>query len=275
MIPEYLTSDRATLEQHARQHCQTAFLGDNGILCRVLGKYLLFTDPSDITITPHFCLNGFWESWITLAIARILKPGMICVDVGANHGYYTLIMADAVETSGRVIAIEPNPKLIELLAMSLEVNGFDKRVELVPKAAANQNDAKVWLTVPPQHLADASVSNRRSYQLHSTEVMTVTIDKVTVSFPRIDLVKIDVEGAEEAVWDGMQRTLNANPEIVILMEFAAGRNLHALDFVRKIEACEFPLRVIGPDGNFSPVSAEALVNNTSDSKWSMLYLRRD
>lgn len=275
MIPEYLTSDRAKLEQHARQNCQNVFLGDNGILCRVLGKYLLFTDPNDITITPHLCLNGFWESWITLAIARILKPGMICVDVGANHGYYTLIMADAVETSGRVIAIEPNPKLVELLAMSLEVNGFDKRVELVPKAAANQNDAKVWLTVPPQHLGDASVSNRRSDRLHSTEVMTVTIDNVTAGFPRIDLVKIDVEGVEEAVWDGMQRTLNANPEIVILMEFTAGRNLHALDFVRKIEACEFPLCVIGPDGNFNPVSAEKLVNNTSDSEWSMLYLRRD
>ena len=121
MLPLYLTEYRATLEAICRQHYQTARLSEQVILCRVLGKYIVYADPNDVGLTPHLCLDGFWESWITIALARRLTPGWACIDVGANHGYYTLLMADAVESTGRVCAIEPNPQLAERLALTLEV----------------------------------------------------------------------------------------------------------------------------------------------------------
>ena len=104
MIPSYLSSERGDLERLSRQHCHAVRLNERFVICRVLGKYILYADPEDVGLTPHLCLDGFWESWVTIAMARLLQPGWHCVDVGANHGYYTMIMADAVEPSGRVIA---------------------------------------------------------------------------------------------------------------------------------------------------------------------------
>ena len=73
------------------------------MLCRVLGKYLMYADSQETGITPHLALHGYWESWITLALARTLRPGWHCLDVGANHGYYTLVMADGAGPDGRVV----------------------------------------------------------------------------------------------------------------------------------------------------------------------------
>src|SRR5688572_23436882 len=110
MVPQYLVPNRTGWEMVSCQASQTAYMGDNTAIVRVLGKYIMWVDTTDIGITPHLSLNGYWESWITLAMARVLQPGWTCIDVGANHGYYTLIMADAVGPSGKVISIEPNPR---------------------------------------------------------------------------------------------------------------------------------------------------------------------
>lgn len=73
MLPSYMTTERATLETVSQSHSQTVHLSDRMVLCRVLGKYMVYVDPEDIDITPHLCLNGFWEPWITIAIARELQ----------------------------------------------------------------------------------------------------------------------------------------------------------------------------------------------------------
>ena len=72
-------------------------------------KYLMCADAQETGITPHLCMDGYQESWITIALACTLRPGWHCLHVGANHGYYTLIMADAVGREGRVVPVEPTP----------------------------------------------------------------------------------------------------------------------------------------------------------------------
>src|SRR5512146_2252328 len=129
-VPPFVLADRATLETAARQAAQAVPLGDGALLCRVLGKYLMFVDPHDLGVTPRLCLDGFWESWVTTAVARALVPEGFVVDVGANHGYYTMLLADGVGRRGRVLAIEPNPSLAALLELSVEVNGFGDRVRV-------------------------------------------------------------------------------------------------------------------------------------------------
>src|SRR5262245_8546714 len=94
MLPEWLYQDRATLEENARRGCMTVNFGDGRLACRVLGKHIMFVEPQDCGITPHLALNGYWESWITLAMARLVRPGWRCIDVGANVGYYALLLAD-------------------------------------------------------------------------------------------------------------------------------------------------------------------------------------
>ena len=66
---------RAELEQRARAACQSSYLGDHTSLCRVLGKFLCYVDTRDRHLAPHLIMNGFWEPWITVAIAQRLQPG--------------------------------------------------------------------------------------------------------------------------------------------------------------------------------------------------------
>ena len=103
------------LEAVSREHSRALYLGDQMVLCRVLGKYLMYADSQETGITPHLAMDGYWESWITLALARTVRPGWHCLDVGANHGYYTLVLADGAGPEGRVSPIEPTPRLAELL----------------------------------------------------------------------------------------------------------------------------------------------------------------
>ena len=90
----------------------------------MLGKYLVYADAQESGITPHLAMDGYWESWITLVLARTVRPGSHCLDIGANHGYFTLVMADAAGPNGRVVPVEPTPRLTEMLRQTLDINGF-------------------------------------------------------------------------------------------------------------------------------------------------------
>lgn len=79
----------------SRKRSRRATCGEHQLLCRLLGVFLAFVDTRDLMLGPRLVLDGFWEAWVTLAIARHVQPGSWCVDVGANHGYYTLLMAAA------------------------------------------------------------------------------------------------------------------------------------------------------------------------------------
>ena len=74
-LPGYLVDNRVLLESVSRRESRAVFIGDGTLLCRVLGTYFIFADADDIGIAPHFALNGFWESEVTLALARAVRPG--------------------------------------------------------------------------------------------------------------------------------------------------------------------------------------------------------
>jgi FkbM family methyltransferase len=274
MIPSYLTEERYALERISRQHYQTARLSDRVILCRILGKYIMYADPEDVGITPHFCLDGFWESWITIAMARTLKSGWCCVDVGANHGYYSLIMADAVESTGCVLAIEPQPQLAELLRLTLEVNGFHHRTTVLQKAVSDTVSSKTQLVVPRHRGLDATLHREATAADDVVEIETVTVDQITAHWPRVDLIKIDAEGAEEAIWRGMHKTLERNPGITIIMEMKCSRYTNPQAFVREIREAGFPLRHIDYDATIKNLTEQQILTNRIAEDW-MLFLHRE
>src|ERR1043166_6526206 len=115
--------DRSAIEKWCRAQTQVTYLGDHRALCRVLGKYLMYVDTRDLSLAPHMMMNGFWEMWVTQAIVDYVKPGMRCIDVGANCGYYTLLLADLVGEKGRVWAYEPQERVFEMLKHTGRVNG--------------------------------------------------------------------------------------------------------------------------------------------------------
>jgi FkbM family methyltransferase len=270
-LPTHLL-DRPQLEVVSRQESRAVYLGENTVLCRVLGKYLVYADAQETGITPHLCMDGYWESWITTALARTLRPGWHCLDVGANHGYYTLVMADAVGPQGRVVPVEPTPRLAELLRETLDVNGFPN-VIVAQQAASDTDGEMLQLVVPARRSLNARLSREAGPTDAVVEVQSTTIDALTSEWPRVDLIKIDVEGAEESVWRGMQRTIADHPELALILELNVDRYEDPRGFLSLIEQAGFRLRYIDIDAEAKDVAVDELLTRQVGQDW-MLYLAR-
>ncbi len=273
-LPPFVLADRATLEDTARHAAQAVPLGDGTLMCRVLGKYLMFVDPYDLGVTPRLCLDGFWESWITTAIARALVPGDFVVDVGANHGYYTMLLADGVGRHGRGLAIEPNPSLAALVEMSVEVNGFGRRVHVARKAASDGAAPSARLTIPTRRGACASICRAPAAGDASVDVEAASVDELTAAWPRVDLVKVDAEGAEPLVWAGMPRTIRDNPGLVVVLEFVASRYRDPEGFVSAIVAAGFDLRHVAADSQIQPIGPDQVLTDGDEGEGWTLFLQR-
>jgi FkbM family methyltransferase len=274
MLPPALTSDRTALESLSFQSTQTLYLGNKTALCRVLGKYIMFVDTDDIGIAPHLCFNGYWEAWITMALARTIKPGWRCIDIGANHGYYSLIMADAVGPEGSVLAIEPHPWLAELLKRNIDVNGFPHTTTILQLAIVQAAVGKLSLVIPDSYRSlNGSVCRAATAADKVFEVDTISLDEAVKDWPRVDFIKIDAEGAEEIIWEGMQQTIAANPDLIILMEVNALRYRDPHKLVRQIQEAGFPLRFVDYDARIHEISEHEIVTNPTGAD-SMLFLQR-
>ncbi len=263
----------AELNTACRAACQTSYLGDHQVICRVLARYFLYGDTTDVGIVPHLCLNGYWEPWLTMLMLHTVKPGWHCLDIGANHGYYALVMAGAVGKNGRVAAFEPNYKLVNLVSKSLEVNGFNDRARVLPLAVSDRDGERVKLMVPKGNTGHASMYIGETDNTEVMEVETVTVDTFTADWPQVDFVKIDTEGAEEGAWLGMRETVRRNPNIVIVLEFGVKRYPDPKAFLLDIQAEGFKLRYVDYDGQAKDISIDRCLSERVESYWD-LYLSR-
>ncbi|WP_131196195.1 FkbM family methyltransferase [Lichenihabitans psoromatis] len=217
---EIAGGDRFALEHVCRAQVQPVYLGDHTAVCRILGRYKFFVDTRDHGFGVNLLLDGFWEMWLTMVMTRILKPGMTVVDIGANFGYYAVLFGDMIGPSGRLIAVEPNPAARTLLERSLGLNGLLARTTVVAAAASSTDVGSALFYVPTNEpknalvLADRSHANLELGTL--SEVPLWCLDKAVDSKQRIDLIKIDAEGAEEAILEGMRLTLQRHKPILVL-----------------------------------------------------------
>jgi FkbM family methyltransferase len=180
----------------------------------------IWVDTRDRVIATQLLGGGIWEPAETAAFLAHVREGMCVFDVGANIGYYTLLAARAVGSSGRVWAFEPEPHNFELLTRNVAENGF-ANVRLVNAAVSDRAG------VLRLHLDDANfgahsleAASVRTSSGRSAEVETVPLDRFADEARTFDagvLVKVDVQGAEALVIEGMPRLL-ALPRIKLLLE---------------------------------------------------------
>jgi FkbM family methyltransferase len=254
--------------------CQATYLGDDTVLCRVLTRYLFYADARDIGLTPHMCLNGLWEVWITQVFARIIQTGWNCVDIGANQGYFSILMAALVGDSGRILAVEPNPKLIDFLAKNLEVNGFQSYSTIRQQAVSDTDGDKLDLVIPSGRALNATITGGAAGENDASfEVETATLDRLTEDWARVDFVKIDAEGAEEKIWRGMSKTIERNTNITVVMEFRCSRYTDPRSFLNDVLKNGFRLRHIDYDGTIKDLTLEQTLTERPDEDW-MLFLQR-
>lgn len=273
---EIAHADRYDLEQASRARAQSVYLGGDRLLARSLGRYKIFLDARDHGFASHVALDGYWETWLTQLIARRVKSGMFVADIGANFGYYSVLMADLVGPAGRLLAVEPNPAATDLLADTLAINGFESRTRLV-RAALGARQGRAMLHVPTSEPKNARVVARidgaGAADASHFEVPVYPLDALVLSGDRIDFLKIDTEGAEEDVIAGFAETIGrTRPEIVL--EFNPGRCRNPSDFLARLRVWYPVIRVLGFDGE-TPETSDADLLDPCNSEDRLICLASD
>lgn len=232
----------------------------------------MLVDTKDIGLSVHLLADGFWEMEHTEATMQLLKPGMKAVDIGANLGYYTLLMADIVGSEGRVHAFEPNPSLAKRLDTSVEINGFASRVTTHDVALSDHSGDGILRCPPNQPKNGSLVAHYVSPTSDKTQVKLDTFDAIP-ELADADYIKIDVEGAEEAVWRGMKGFLSSGRPLAVILEFTPTRYADPAAFLDEILSGGFSLARIEYSQGIVPITREQVLSGppTDDQ---LLVLRR-
>jgi FkbM family methyltransferase len=172
-------------------------------------------DAGDIMYEQIYRL-GEYEPELTGVIRGLLRPGDFAVDVGANHGWFTVLMARTVGASGVVWAIEPGAAMLAALRENLALN--DGRAVIVHELALGDDNGEVDLHIfadlPHGH---ASTARLGDHAYKAQRVLMRTLDDLLEAADGPPaLVKVDVEGAERDVLLGARATLAAERSMWLL-----------------------------------------------------------
>ena len=189
------------------------------------GHSLLVFANEDVGRAIHY--GGRYEALETAFLTKTISPEAICVDVGANVGYFTMLMANSART-GSVHAFEPLPMNVALLKASIELNGFTNIH--VNQCAVGDRTGEISFVQSTDTAYSSLRDTGRKLAEHAFRVPMITLDDYLerVGITRVDVIKADVEGSEELVVEGATKLLNnraARPRLVLLELF--NHNLQA------------------------------------------------
>lgn len=182
---------------------QYKYLGNGRALFQRKSGLRFIVDLKDLG-TVNFISTDIYEPDVTFAIEKLLNPGKIFIDVGANLGIHSLEAGRIVKPAGRVHAIEANPQIFKLLRDNVILNGYQGFVHLHEMAAWNAGGVVRFSAEPDTHRVGAvRVKNATNYGSDEVVVEAKRVDQLGIDPPQVGLVKIDVEGREAFVIEGM------------------------------------------------------------------------
>lgn len=166
---------------------------------------------------------GLYEAEDRSLLGPVLRTGMVAVDVGANIGWYTAIFVGAAGPQGKVIAIEPLPANLSRIYRHIKLWNHPCNVCVVPAACGNiRGRTKLYLNKyhPGNTIIESKTRNHPAFNGTSMDVDVITIDSLLreLSLKQVDLLKIDVEGAELLVLQGAEEALRQRTVRSIFVE---------------------------------------------------------
>lgn len=167
------------------------------------------------------------EEETTALFRRVVKQGDVVLDLGANIGYYTIIAARSVGSSGKVFSFEPEPTNFKYLSKNIEVNGFLNATPFRKAVSDRLGTSQLFVCdydsghhTINQYDGIGAYSRGRHSRVHSIPIDVVSVDEfLRDKTDRVNVIKMDVEGAEALALKGMRETLQKNHDVKVFVEF--------------------------------------------------------
>jgi FkbM family methyltransferase len=181
----------------------------------------MFVAPPD---DGYFFHGVFSEPFETAVVVRLVRPGMTVVDIGANRGWYTVLLSRLVGPAGAVHAFEPDPTALCHLRRNVGRNAFCSNVEVHQQAVSGSSGDALFLAQTDtvySRLAEGGDRSAPHSDATLNRVETIRLDDFldARSIERVDFIKCDVEGAEVQVLDGLLPAIGRGLRPVLLLEF--------------------------------------------------------
>jgi len=240
--------------------------------------HTMFLDPND---TLRLSWNHEYEPTETRLFQKEIEPGDVVLDIGANIGYYALLFARHVGSSGKVIAFEPDPRIAVILKRNIAENNYGN-VVVVEKALSHENGHAPFF-MNSENFGDNYLTAPETTE-GQCEVETVRLDDflaLSPDVPRIRHIKMDIQGAEDWALRGMERTLQRIGQLTLTVEYMPqaliAHGSEPRHFLERLQSFAFTLhRVDEKRDDVLPTTVEWLIENISmdDLSYVNLVCRR-
>ena len=160
---------------------------------------------------------GSVEPGISALIKKTVKQGDVCIDIGANIGALTLLMAFQTGPEGRVIAVEPHPLMLQRLQNNIRLNRL-RHVNIIPAAVSDTEGRKTLYSKPGDHFHQGASSLQQSEKLTDRmEIQTITgaVLEKKVGNEKCKFVKIDVEGHDYIVLKEIRNIVKESKPVIV------------------------------------------------------------
>ncbi len=197
---------------------------DGTVLVQTIYGTKYFIKSSDTVMAPQLIIYRQWEADLSKFFLSVTTRDTVFVDVGANIGYFTCLVASRIGRAGtgKVVAIEANPRVYSILKRNISINWSMSDIAThCCGASAEQGTATLF--VPKSGAANASLAappeDAESTNV-AVEVKTEPVDRLIPKGTVVDLMKIDVEGFELSVLRGAAETIRSSRSITVIIEWS-------------------------------------------------------
>lgn len=238
------------------------YMGNNRVLTYLWNMNIGFIVPTDNIMTLNTIAGqGIYEGELTRFMFANIKEGMVCVDIGANIGYHSLLMGYLVNPhKGRVYCFEANPYLIPTIKDNLDMHYY-KHCKVFNNAVFSENK-EIEFNISKKFNENSSVFIRQNYtdEIEKIKIQAITLDSLYDELGVVGFVKMDIEGSEYDAFLGAERLISDGKIRNIVFEYNAGMlGDKQPKFIELLRSYKRPIYGISFSGDKEPLSFEQLI----------------
>ena len=199
-------------------------------------RFKIIIDPKNGFVDRTIFVNQVYEPDILSVIHKHLKAGDTFVDIGANIGQHSLFAACVVGEKGTVVAFEPIPAIVDQFSRSVSMNNLGQTIRVI-NAGCGSAHQTVILHTNPTNMGGSSIHVSPSGSDSSESITLITADSILQEYPKIHFIKIDTEGHEYEVIQGLEKTIvRDHPKILLEFSPSFRKDITGFDILSLLEA---------------------------------------